>query len=340
MGFFSKNNDIGIDLGTANVLVCRRGDGVILNQPSVVAINKQTGKVLAVGEAAYSMIGRTSKKIELVRPLREGVIADFDVTSEMLRLFLNKLDIGGLFAFSRPRILICCPTNITTVEKDAIKKVAEKCGAKKVYIEEEPKVAAIGAGLSIFEPLGNMVIDIGGGTTDIAVLSMGDIVNSATLKVAGDVLTNDVIDYIKSEYQLLIGLRMAEEIKIKIGVVNAPDKTNTLEVKGRDLVTGLPKKHVISEVDTFNALTRSIGEITKEAMAVLERTEPELTSDIINQGIVLTGGGSLLKNLDTLLQDRIGVPVYIAEDPLNSVVRGTGLLLELNSANDSDINLA
>jgi len=340
MKFFNfKTSDIGIDLGTANVLIYRRGEGVILNQPSVVAVDRQTGKVLAVGESAYAMIGRTSKNIELIRPLKEGVIADFDITSEMLRMFLSKLEIGGLFSFSQPRILICCPTNITTVEKDAIKKVAEKCGAKKVYIEEEPKVAAVGAGLSIFEPLGNMVIDIGGGTTDIAVLSMGDIVNSASLKIAGDVLTNDIIDYVKNEYKLLIGLRMAEEIKIKIGVVHNPDSSNTLEIKGRDLVSGLPKKITIDESDTFKALTRSIGEIIKESKTVLEKTEPELTSDIINQGIVLTGGGSLLRNLDVLLEEKIGVPVYVAEDPLNSVVKGTGLLLELNNQTDSSVNL-
>lgn len=340
MGIFSrKNNDIGIDLGTANVLICRRGEGVILNQPSVVAVDKLTGKVLAVGESAYSMIGRTSKKIELIRPLREGVIADFEVTSEMLRMFLSKLDMGGMFSFSNRRILICCPTNITTVEKDAIRKVAEGSGAKYVYIEEEPKVAAVGAGLSIFEPLGNMVIDIGGGTTDIAVLSMGDIVNSASLKIAGDVLTNDIIDYIKNKYQLLIGLRMGEEIKMKIGVVFNPDHNNSLEIKGRDLVTGLPKKIIITELDSYEALTKSISEITKETKAVLEKTEPELTSDIINQGIVLTGGGALLKNLDLLLQDQLGVPVYVAEDPLNSVVKGTGILLELNSSADSAVNL-
>ncbi|MGL5021632.1 MAG: rod shape-determining protein [Mycoplasmatales bacterium] len=340
MGIFNKkNNDIGIDLGTANVLICRRGEGVILNQPSVVAVDKVTGKVVAVGESAYSMIGRTSKKIELIRPLREGVIADFEVTSEMLRLFLNKLDIGGIFSFSQPRILICCPTNITTVEKDAIKKVAEKCGAKHVYIEEEPKVAAVGAGLSIFEPIGNMVIDIGGGTTDIAVLSMGDIVNSASLKIAGDVLTNDIIDYIKNKYQLLIGLRMGEEIKMSIGVVYNPDHNNYIEIKGRDLVTGLPKKISISEEDTFDALSRSINELIKETKSVLEKTEPELTSDIINQGIVLTGGGALLKNIDILLQEQLGVPVYVAEDPLNSVVKGTGILLELNNMSDSAVNL-
>ncbi|MGL5020889.1 MAG: rod shape-determining protein [Mycoplasmatales bacterium] len=340
MGIFNKkNNDIGIDLGTANVLICRRGEGVILNQPSVVAVDKVTGKVVAVGEGAYSMIGRTSKKIELIRPLREGVIADFEVTSEMLRLFLNKLDIGGVFSFSQPRILICCPTNITTVEKDAIKKVAEKCGAKHVYIEEEPKVAAVGAGLSIFEPMGNMVIDIGGGTTDIAVLSMGDIVNSASLKIAGDVLTNDIIDYIKNKYQLLIGLRMGEEIKMTIGVVYNPNPNNSIEIKGRDLVTGLPKKISISEEDTHDALSRSINELIKETKSVLEKTEPELTSDIINQGIVLTGGGALLKNIDVLLQDQLGVPVYVAEDPLNSVVKGTGILLELNNMSDSAVNL-
>ncbi len=337
--FKKKSNDIGIDLGTANILIYRKGEGVILDQPSIVAVSNITGKVEAVGDEARAMIGRNSRNIELIRPLKDGVIADFEITSEMLKIFLNKLNYGGLFNFSSRRILICCPTNITTVEKEAIKKVAENCGANQVFVEEEPKVAAVGSGLSIFEPLGNMVVDIGGGTTDIAILSMGDIVNSSSLKIAGDVLTNDILTYVKDKYQLLIGQRMAEDIKIKLGVVMDPDINNTYEVMGRDIVSGLPKTVEINEADVYEALEKSIREIVIETKAVLEQAEPELTSDIIKQGIVLTGGGALLKNFDTLLSGKLSVPVYVAEDPLNSVVRGTGILLELDSDPNSSINL-
>lgn len=340
MGIFSrKSNDIGIDLGTANVLIYRRGEGVILNEPSVVAVDKMTGKVVAVGKEAHSMIGRTSKKIELIRPLKDGVIADFDITGEMLKIFLSKLNIGGILSISQPRILICCPTNITTVEKDAIKKVAEKCGAKEVFVEEEPKVAAVGAGLTIFEPLGNMVVDIGGGTTDIAVISMGDIVNSSSLKVAGEVMTNSIVKHVKDKHQLLIGYRMAEQIKVELGTVQNPNPENTIEVKGRDMVTGLPKQITLSEEDTYVAMERSIAEIVRETKTVLEQTEPELASDIYNQGIILTGGGALLRNLDHLLEEELKVPVYVVEDPLNSVVKGTGILLELDADSSSSVKL-
>ncbi len=340
MGLFSrKSNDIGIDLGTANVLIYRRGEGVILNEPSVVAVDRTNNKVVAVGKEAHSMIGRTSKKIELIRPLKDGVIADFDITSEMLKIFLGKLNVNGIFSFSQPRILICCPTNITTVEKDAIKKVAEKCGAREVYVEEEPKVAAVGAGLQIFQPLGNMVVDIGGGTTDIAVLSMGDIVTSSSLKIAGETITANVVNHIKNKYQLQIGYRMAEQIKVELGVVMNPDINNTMEIKGRDQVTGLPKQITITEEDTFVAIERSINEIVRETKLVLERTEPEIASDIYNQGIILTGGGALLRNFDLLLETEINVPVYVVEDPLNSVVKGTGILLELDADSNSSVKL-
>lgn len=337
--FNRKSNDIGIDLGTANVLIYRRGEGVILNEPSVVAIDRTTNKVLAVGKEAHSMIGRTSKKIELIRPLKDGVIADFDVTAEMLKIFLEKLNVGGMFSFSQPRILICCPTDITTVEKDAIKKVAEKCGAREVFIEEEPKVAAVGAGLQIFQPLGNMVVDIGGGTTDIAVLSMGDIVTSTSVNVAGELITNNIVTHVKNKYQLLIGYRMAEQIKIELGTVLDPNPEHTMEIKGRDQITGLPKQITVSEEDTYIANERSIQEIVRETKSVLERTEPEIASDIYNQGIVLTGGGALLRNLDLLLENEIQVPVYVVEDPLNSVVVGTGMLLELDADSSSSVKL-
>ncbi|MFV0289118.1 MAG: rod shape-determining protein [Mycoplasmatales bacterium] len=324
-------SDIGIDLGTANILIYQKGKGIVLNQPSVVAVDTNTNKVLEVGENAYSMLGRTAANIQLIRPLKDGVIADFAITQEMLNKFLEALNIKGFF--SKPKILICCPTNITTVEKAAIKDVAIRCGAKEVFVEEEPKVAAVGAGLDIFKPLGNMVIDIGGGTTDIAVLSLGGIVNSSSLKIAGDLFTQSIVDYVKREYHLLIGQRMAEEVKKTIGTILEPDKTHEYEVRGRDLITGLPKTVSLNETDVCISLTPLISEIVRETKAVLEETAPELSSDIINQGIVITGGGSLLKNLDKLLEKELSVAVYVAEDPLNSVVNGTGMLLEKMGTN-------
>lgn len=340
MKLFKKEGaDIGIDLGTANVLIYRQGEGIILNQPSIVAVDKLTKKVIAVGEEAYSMIGRTNNNIELIRPLKDGVIADFDVTCEMIKIFLNKVDSRKLIKLNQPKILICCPTNITSVERDAIAKVAELAGASEVFIQEEPKVAAVGAGLSVFEPLGNMVIDIGGGTTDIAVLSMGEIVNSSSLKVAGDLLTQDINDYVKNKYQLLIGTRMSESVKIELGTALNPDENHKMTITGRDLIQGLPKKIEISEVDVYEALKGSIDRIVNETKSVLETTEPELSSDIIEQGIFLTGGGAVLSGLDTYIEQCIGVPVYVAEDPLNAVVKGTGTLLELNADPNSPVCL-
>ena len=341
MKLFKKDGvDIGIDLGTANVLIYRQGEGIILNQPSIVAVDNLTKKVIAVGEEAYSMIGRTNNNIELIRPLKDGVIADFDVTCEMIKIFLNKVDSRNFIKLNQPKILICCPTNITSVECDAIAKVAELAGAREVFIQEEPKVAAVGAGLSIFDPLGNMVIDIGGGTSDIAVLSMGEIVNSSSLKVAGDLLTQDINDYVKNKYQLLIGTRMSERVKIELGTALNPDENHKMTITGRDLIQGLPKKIEISEVDAYEALKVSIDRIVNETKSVLETTEPELSSDIIEQGIFLTGGGALLSGLDTYIEQCIGVPVYVAEDPLNAVVKGTGTLLELNADPNSPVRLA
>lgn len=337
--FRKEGADIGIDLGTANVLIYRQGEGIILNQPSIVAVDNLTKKVIAVGEEAFSMIGRTNNNIELIRPLKDGVIADFDVTCEMIKTFLNKVDSRNFIKLNQPKIIICCPTNITSVERDAIAKVAELAGASEVFIQEEPKVAAVGAGLSIFEPLGNMVIDIGGGTTDIAVLSMGEIVNSSSLKVAGDLLTQDINDYVKNKYQLLIGTRMSERVKIELGTALNPDENHKMTITGRDLIQGLPKKIEISEVDAYEALKGSIDRIVNETKSVLETTEPELSSDIIEQGIFLTGGGALLSGLDTYIEQCIGVPVYVAEDPLNAVVKGTGTLLELNADPNSPVRL-
>ncbi|MCM1370274.1 MAG: rod shape-determining protein [Clostridium sp.] len=317
--------DIGIDLGTANVLIFVKGQGIILNEPSVVAIDEATKKPLAVGIEAREMLGRTPGSVQAIRPMKDGVIADFEVTEVMLDYFLKK--INGKTHFSKPRILICCPSNITQVEKNAIREAAERTGAKKVYIEEEPKVAAIGAGLNISVPSGNMIIDIGGGTTDIAVLSLGGIVTSSSIKIAGNTFDSDIIKYIKDKYKLLIGDRTAEEIKLSIGTVYKGDKNNKMEVKGRDLVTGLPATITVNSEEIEKALKESINIIIETAKKVLEETPPELSADIINKGIVLTGGGALISGLNELLEQELNVPVYIAESPLTCVAEGTGILL-------------
>lgn len=321
---FSK--DIGIDLGTANVLIHVKGKGIVLNEPSVVAIDKKTGRVLAVGEEARKMVGRTPGNIVAIRPLKDGVIADFDVTEAMLKHFINKLNVKGFL--SKPRILICCPTNITSVEQKAIREAAEKSGGKKVYLEEEPKVAAIGAGMDIFQPSGNMVVDIGGGTTDIAVLSMGDIVTSESIKVAGDVFDNDILQYIKKEYKLLIGERTAEAIKMTIGTVFPNSRDESMEIRGRDMVTGLPRTIEIHSAEIEQALHESVSMIVQSAKNVLEKTPPELSADIIDRGVILTGGGALLHGIDQLLIEELKVPVFIAENPMDCVAVGTGIMLD------------
>ncbi|AMO84306.1 rod shape-determining protein MreB [Solibacillus kalamii] len=321
---FSK--DIGIDLGTANVLIHLKGKGIVLNEPSVVAIDKKTNKVLAVGEEARQMVGRTPGNIIAIRPLKDGVIADFDVTEAMLKHFINKLDVKGFL--SKPRILICCPTNITSVEQKAIREAAEKSGGKKVYLEEEPKVAAIGAGMDIFQPSGNMVVDIGGGTTDVAVLSMGDIVTSESIKVAGDVFDNDILQYIKKEYKLLIGERTAENIKTTIGTVFPGGRDDTMDIRGRDMVTGLPRTIEINSEEIEHALRESVSMIVQAAKDVLEKTPPELSADIIDRGVILTGGGALLHGIDQLLIEELKVPVFVAENPMDCVAVGTGIMLD------------
>ena len=321
---FSK--DIGIDLGTANVLIYIKGQGIVLDEPSVVAIDSDTKKVVAVGREARDMLGRTPGKVQAIRPLKDGVIADFEVTEIMLNHFIKK--VNGRNFFSRPRILICCPSNITQVEKNAIVDAAERTGARKVFLEEEPKVAAVGAGLDISKPSGNMVIDVGGGTTDIAVLSLGGIVTSASLKVAGNVFDNDIIKYIKDKYKLLVGERTAEDIKIKIGTVFPDNLNEQLEVKGRDLVTGLPHSVTICSGEVEEALRESMYQIIAQAKTVLEETPPELSADIIDKGIILTGGGAMVNGLDKLLASELKVPVFLAESPLTCVVEGTGVLLE------------
>ena len=321
-----KNKDIGIDLGTANILIYVKGEGIVLSEPSVVAMDKDTGKVLAIGKKAHEMLGRTPGSVIAVKPLKDGVIADFDKTEIMLDYFIKK--IKGKTIFSKPRILICCPSNITQVEKNAIKEAAERTGAKKVYVEEEPKVAAIGAGLSIDMPTGNMVIDIGGGTTDIAVLSLNGIVYSESIKLAGNTFDTDIIKYIKNKYKLLIGEVTAEQVKIKIGTVSSKEKEKKMEVRGRDLLTGLPKTITITSNEIKEAIKDSTEMIVRTAKLVLEKIEPELAADIIDKGIVLTGGGALLDGLDKLIEKEIKVPTKVAESPLTCVVEGTGIILD------------
>ena len=318
--------DIGIDLGTANVLIYVKGQGIVLNEPSVVAMDAETKKPLAVGSEAREMLGRTPGSVVAIRPMKDGVIADFEITEVMLNHFIRK--INGKSFLSRPRILICCPSNITQVEKNAIKEAAERTGAKKVFIEEEPKVAAIGAGMDISKPSGNMVIDIGGGTTDIAVLSLGGIVTSSSIKIAGNVFDSDIMKYIKDKYKLLIGDRTAEEIKISIGTVYSGNKNDKMEVRGRDLVTGLPHSITICSDEVEEALRESVYIIVHTAKSVLEQTPPELAADIIDKGIVVTGGGALIDGFDLLLAHELKVPVFVAESPLTCVVEGTGILLD------------
>lgn len=320
------SKEIGIDLGTANILIYVKGEGIVVNEPSVVTINTETNRPIAVGEEARDMLGKTPGKFQAIRPLKDGVIADFQITEILLTHFINKLNLKGVF--SRPTILICCPSNITSIEKSAIQDVALRCGAKKVFIEEEPKVAAIGAGLDISKPSGNMVIDIGGGTTDIAVLSLGDIVTSTSLKIAGDKMDAELIKFVKDKYKLLIGDRTAEEIKINIGSAYEADPDATMEVRGRDLVTGLPHTIVLSAKETQEALEECCMTILRSTKQVLEQTPPELSADIVNKGIFLTGGGALLHNLDKFLEEGLGVPVFVAENALDCVAEGCGIMLE------------
>ena len=320
------NKDIGIDLGTANVLIYIKGEGIVLNEPSVVAIDSDIKKPLAVGSEAREMLGRTPGRVKAIKPMKDGVIADFETTELMLNYFIKK--VNGRSFFSRPRILICCPSNITQVEKNAIKEAAERTGARRVFLEEEPKVAAIGAGMDISKPSGNMVIDIGGGTTDIAILSLGGIVESRSIRIAGNAFDNDIIKYIKDKYKLLVGERTAEDIKISIGTVFSGNKDEKMEVRGRDLVTGLPHTITLSSDEVEEALRESVYSIIHAAKGILEQTPPELSADIIDRGIVLTGGGSLVDGFNQILAQELKVPVFTAESPLTCVAEGTGILLD------------
>ena len=318
--------DIGIDLGTANVLIYVEGKGIVLNEPSVVAVDDKTDRVLAVGSEAYRMVGRTPGNIWAVRPLKDGVISDFDVTEAMLTYFVNKLNVKGFM--SKPNIMICAPTNITEIERKAIIQAAEKAGGAKVYLEYEPKVAAVGAGLDIFKPVGSMVIDMGGGTSDIAVLSLGDIVVSESIRVAGDKMNFDIVGYLKRRHNLIVGERTAETIKIQIGSALPVDEPLTMEVRGRDNFEGMPKTITINSNEVEEALHDTLQQIVRATHSVLAKLPPELAADIIDRGIMLTGGGALLHGMDQLLSDALEVPVVVSDSPLDNVAKGAGALLE------------
>ncbi|USS87702.1 rod shape-determining protein [Fructilactobacillus hinvesii] len=319
--------DIGIDLGTANVLVSVTGKGVVLNEPSVVAIDTKTNKVLAVGKEAYEMVGRTPGNIKAIRPLKDGVISDFDVTEAMLNYFIKKLSVKGMV--SKPKVMICAPTNITNIERKAIIEAAQKSVGGEVFLEEEPKVAAIGAGMDIFQPTGSMVIDIGGGTSDIAVVSLGDIVASKSLKLAGDVMNQDIVDYMKRTHNIIIGEHTAEKIKKAIGTAQAdPNDIQEMEVRGRDAVSGMPISVTINSAEIADAIHMSVQMIINAAKSVLETIPPELAADIIDRGVMLTGGGSMLKNIDFVIANALTVPVMVSEDPLENVAKGASALLE------------
>lgn len=334
MGFASE---VGIDLGTANVLVYIKGKGIVLNEPSVVAINNDTDEILAVGEEARQMLGRTPANIVAVRPLRDGVISDYDITERMLKYFIRKTCGSG--RFFKPKIMVCVPSGVTEVEKRAVKEAATQAGGKDVYLMEEPVAAAIGAGIDISRPDGVMVIDIGGGTTDIAVISLGGIVASTSVKMAGDKFDEAIIKYMRKAHKLYIGERTAEELKLTIGTAFPRDEVVTKECRGRDLVTGLPKSVDVTSEEMMDALEEPMSTICEAVHNVLERTPPELAADISNSGIIVTGGGALLYGIDKRIEDRTGIRVIIAEDPKSCVAIGTGKALdELGSLGENSLN--
>ena len=323
---------MGIDLGTANTLVHVKGKGIVLREPSVVAIDRDTNDVLAVGDEAKKMIGRTPGNIIAIRPMKDGVIADFDVTQSMLKYFIKKA-MNSRTNFVRPRVVVGVPSGVTEVEKRAVIDAAQQAGAREAYLIEEPMAAAIGAGLPVEEATGNMVVDIGGGTTEIAVISLGGIVTSLSIRIGGDAMDNAIVQHIKKLYNLMIGERTAEEIKMKIGAAIVNEKNDKdLEIRGRDLVTGLPKNLTIKATEIKDALADPVDKIVNAVKATLEKTPPELAADIMDHGIMMTGGGALLKNLDSLISQETNMPVIIADDPLSCVGEGTGRSLE-------DINL-
>jgi rod shape-determining protein MreB and related proteins len=323
-----SGRDMGVDLGTANTLVYVKGKGIVVREPSVVALRTDTGGIEAVGDAAKQMIGRTPGNIVAVRPMKDGVIADFQTTAQMLRYFIrqamkNKSSLSG-----KPRVMICVPSGITAVEKRAVEDAALEAGAKDAQTIEEPMAAAIGAGLPVGEPTGSMVVDIGGGTTEVAIISLGGIVTSKSIRVAGDEMDESIIQYIKKAYNLMIGERTAEELKVTIGTAMPMDSMETMEIRGRDLLTGLPKTITISSTEISEALADTVGAIVDAVKVTLEKSPPELAADIMDRGIVLTGGGALLRNLDRLLANETGMPVVVAENPLDCVAIGTGKALD------------
>lgn len=318
--------DIGIDLGTATVLVFAKGKGIVLKEPSVVAINRDDNKVISVGEEARRMLGRTPGNIIAVRPLREGVIADYDVTERMLRYFIEKC--GGRRFFTRPRVMVCIPTGVTSVEERAVRQAAIQAGARQAFLIEEPMAAALGAGIDVSDASGSMVIDIGGGTTDIAVLSLGGIVCSTSTRVGGDKLDDAIVRYIRREFNMIIGERSAEELKIDIGTAYPTNNAErSASIRGRDLVTGLPRSVTVTSKQIWEAVREPLESIVGAVKGVLERTPPELSADIVDKGIVMTGGGSLLNGIDTLISQETGLPVYVADDPISCVALGTGRAL-------------
>lgn len=320
--------NIGIDLGTANTLVYVKGKGVVINEPSVVAVNEKTGQVVAIGNEAKKMLGRTPGHIRAVRPLVEGVISDFEVAQEMLAYFIKRVINGRFSYFSRPTVVIGVPSMITNVETRAVRDAAKNSGAGEVCIVEEPMAAAIGIRLPVHEPVGNMIVDIGGGTADIAVISLGGIVAGKNLKIAGDKLNQDIIQYAKDEFKLLLGEKTAEEVKIAIGSVIKDGEGLETAIRGRDMVTGLPREVVVTDVDIREAIMKSIKGLIAATKEVIEETPPELVSDIMHRGIVMAGGGALLKGLAQAFESELKIPVYVADDPLTAVVRGTGIILE------------
>jgi len=318
--------DVGIDLGTTNILIYIKGKGIVLNEPSVISIDKNTNKVIAFGNAAKLMLGKNPDNINVIKPMKDGVIADFEATELLLRKVLKKA-IGNKI-ITKPRILICCPSNITGIEKNAIREIADRMGARKIYIEEEPKVAAVGAGIDISKPSGSMIVDIGGGTTDIAVLSLGDIITSNSIKIAGNAFDDSIINYIKAKYNILIGEQTAEDIKIEIGTVIKLKEAKTKEISGRNTATGLPDVVTVNSIDIENALKDNVEKIISTIKNVLEKTPPELAADIKEKGIILTGGGSLINGLIEKIRKELKIPVFISDNPLTNVALGTKILLE------------
>jgi rod shape-determining protein MreB len=321
------SNDIGIDLGTANTLVYVRGHGIVINEPSIVALNKKTGRIVAVGAEAKRMLGRTPGHIQAIRPLVDGVISDFEITEEMLAYLINKAEKVSK-KLLRPRVVVGVPSGITNVETRAVYDAAKSAGAREIYIIEEPMAAAIGIRLPVHEPVGSMIMDIGGGTADVAVISLGGIVHSKNLKVAGDKLNNDVIQYMRNEFKVLIGDKTAEYIKMEIGSALQADESMEMQIKGRDIISGLPREIIITDADIREALSESIGQLVEAAKEVLEMTPPEILSDIMRRGVFLAGGGALIRGLNVLIEEQLQIPVHVAEDPLSAVARGAGVVLE------------